>query len=184
VPAEQHVLDYLRRMEPPRRLASNDSRGTFADHVSDGSGGSTLEEQAQARLLRLTDRVRTFLPDGQRYEYAARWEDEVKLDLPAFCARVEADLERLIDEDLARLDALAQEPGSEEARIHQAFGRERCHSFVGRMKLRQDVPTYLNGESRQPLVLLGPSGVGKTALLGKAVAEVPPDWLVLERYLG
>jgi hypothetical protein len=33
-------------------------------------------------------------------------------------------------------------------------------------------------------VVLGPSGVGKTALLGKVVAEVPTPWLVLERYLG
>jgi Domain of unknown function (DUF4062) len=183
VSAGQHVLAYLRQMEAPRHLGQDDPGAAFADYVSDG-GGLTLDEQAHARLLALKERIRSLLPEGQCYEYAARWEGQAKLDLRAFCDRVEGDLKRLIEEELARLDALEQEPGSEEARIHRAFGLERSQHFVGRSRLRQDILSYLNSELRQPLVLLGPSGVGKTALLGKAVAEVPPDWLVLERYLG
>src|SRR5207248_575683 len=106
-------------------------------------------------------------------------------DLRAFCDRVRADLERLIEADLARRAGLALAPGGEEALTHAEFGRERCRHFVGRRELRErDLPAYLEGDSRRPLVLLGPSGAGKTALMAQAAEEAAPGRLVLCRHLG
>ncbi len=69
---------------------------------------------------------------------------------------------------------------------HARFGRERGapELFVGRQEQRDRIRDYLDGNSTWPLVVHGASGCGKTALLARAVADVPATKQAVVRYIG
>ncbi len=75
-----------------------------------------------------------------------------------------------------------------EVEAHDRFGAERAqaNTFVGRAAETQRILDYLRGTDRRPLVVYGPSGTGKTALLAYAAlrAEQELGCKPIVRYLG
>jgi hypothetical protein len=72
---------------------------------------------------------------------------------------------------------------------HLRFARERGDkdTFVGRDEPRgplQRIREYLADESRFPLVVHGESGCGKSALLARALLEIPEPMKPVARFLG
>ncbi len=69
---------------------------------------------------------------------------------------------------------------------HLRFGRERGPkaAFVGRKDQLQRILDYVNGNSSQPLVIHGASGCGKTALLARAVEDIPAAKQPIVRFIG
>ncbi len=183
----QHVCCYRRVLDLPRRIDAHSPAHGFADYVADPAGGGFVRDaDAMQHLESLTAQIRRALPAAQVHEYAARWTDQgIEFDLSAFCRRVECDLRRQIEAEMECLEQAGAQPGGEEARIHHDFAVERAHGFVGRRDALERVAAYLADEHvRDPLVISGPSGVGKTAVLARAARLVGPGCLILERYLG
>ena len=75
-----------------------------------------------------------------------------------------------------------------EIEAHDRFGEERAprRKFVGRKAELRRILDYLRGTDRRPLVVYGPSGTGKTALLAHAarLAEKVLGRKPIVRYLG
>jgi hypothetical protein len=119
--------------------------------------------------------------------YAVRDESEaiVRADLEAFCWRVEEDLRSVIEETLDATERLTEL--DREIREHDRFGEGRARHFRGRSAIRRRVHAYLAGEAPHPLVIHGPGGSGKSALMAKLVAEArerPGPEVVIWRTVG
>lgn len=72
-------------------------------------------------------------------------------------------------EQLERLPSLDQEKIA-----HWSFGKNRVENFVGRRNVLAEIDGYLKSPSTHPLMIHGPSGSGKSALMAKAL-EVAQD---------
>lgn len=110
----------------------------------------------------------------------------ISLDhLPGLCADVYLALARVILTEIARLedrDALETEIDD-----HKAFGRDRRHGFVGRARVLAAIAEYLGAAIPRPLVVHGPSGSGKSAVMARAAAagaERLGERAVIERFIG
>jgi WD40 repeat protein len=183
----QHVCCYQRQLDLPQCIGVGSPETGFAEYLPDpDSGGLVRDADAVRRLKLLEEHLRRVLPAEQVHDYTARWTGQgIDLDLPAFCRRVEADLRRQIATELQRLEQVRAQAGGEEARIHLDFATKRAHGFVGRQDSLDRITAYLADDTvREPLVVTGPSGVGKTALLARAAQRVGPGRLVLQRHLG
>ncbi len=77
---------------------------------------------------------------------------------------------------------------------HDTFGKERAKFFIGRAGILQTIADYVKGGDRHPLAVYGASGVGKSALMAKAIAEcmakgkIGPkqnaDCVMVSRFIG
>jgi len=89
--------------------------------------------------------------------------------LEDFAARIERRLREAIDEHIAERSEV---PELAHERVqHEAFAVERCSVFFGRDSNRSVIASYLTGDSPHPFVLFGHSGLGKSALMARAVAD-------------
>ena len=74
-----------------------------------------------------------------------------------------------------------------EALDHAAYARSRERVYIGRPEYFARLDTHVAGNGDQPLVILGESGSGKSALLANWAAryrKANPDVFVLEHYIG
>ncbi len=120
------------------------------------------------------------------FDYAGRWdaeadnpEDELLkgrlTDLQAFGERVESDVKRGITEQFAEhLAALDDEPDplEQERALHEAFIEDRTRVHVPRTDIENALTEYIQGNESRPLVLSGPPGGGKSAILAHWVNEL------------
>ncbi len=94
-------------------------------------------------------------------------------DAPDYLARlaedVFTDLAWRLDESIAEVRAHAAD---REDMTHADFGASRRRLFQGRSGERRQLASYLAGPTACPLIVVGPGGVGKSALL--ALAAGPP----------
>ena len=74
-----------------------------------------------------------------------------------------------------------------EALDHAAYARSRERVYIGRPEYFARLDTHVAGTGDQPLVILGESGSGKSALIANWAAhyrKANPDVFVLEHYIG
>ncbi len=167
-----------------------------------------LPERAQM-LKDLKDEIRKrYASDNRVIDYAGRWdaegvnpEDELLkgrlTDLKAFGERVEADLIRGIQDQFAEhISALGEkdDPLASERSDHDAFIENRTQVHVPRVDVEQQLRQYIDGDDHRPMVLSGPPGSGKSAILAHWVAEIVDrgTWLaksdnrtfVIPRFIG
>ncbi|MFZ1105448.1 MAG: AAA family ATPase, partial [Hyphomicrobiaceae bacterium] len=89
--------------------------------------------------------------------------------LEDFATRIESRLRAAMDAHIAER---AEDGELARERAEQAgFADERSRIFFGRDSQLAAIAGYLAGSSQHPLVLFGPSGLGKSALMAQAVAE-------------
>ena len=99
--------------------------------------------------------------------------------------------QRILDDLWTAIDAqFPQEPDLDPldraAREHTAFGWSRTRVFINRPQYDEILQRHARGDG-PPLVLLGESGIGKTALLthwAQKYRKANPDQLVLVHYIG
>jgi WD40 repeat protein len=98
--------------------------------------------------------------------------------LDAFGERVEADLKRGIEakfaDHITTLGAAA-DPLAEERSAHEAFIENRTQVHVPRTDVEQKLTEYVEGDDPRPLVLCGPPGSGKSAILAHWAKERTKD---------
>lgn len=150
---------------------------------------TTLRERLGNNYCEITTTARLVPPSEQN-------ELDVSTDhVDALCKEVRTKLEQVIDREIddyqqgarpviaQQADSASSRPSTRvsvtrelelEIQEHVRFGRERAPQggFVGRSPEIRKLQDYLAGDDRQPLVVYGPSGTGKTALLAHVALPV------------
>jgi WD40 repeat protein len=106
-----------------------------------------------------------------------------------FAARVECKLQEAIDQHIARLSAVEDAPDyalTSEREAHRVFAQRQLEIFVGREDILADIDRYLAASGGHPLVLHGRSGLGKSAVMARAIAatETTRGSPVVARFIG
>lgn len=177
--AGQHVFAYFRQIEGLPEVLAVTEATDFID-MQDG----TRDAEAAAAQSSLKALIRTLLPDHTR-NYRSDWlNGDISCDhIDNFCADIEADLKAVFDQELTQLDTA--DPLEWNAEQHQMFAVERARNFVGRQTELGEIAAYLDADSTMPLVVHGPGGVGKSALLAKAVAAIDAGGaVIIQRFIG
>ena len=109
--------------------------------------------------------------------------------LEAFASEIETKLKAAIDRHIAHVEALERFPDfalQAERAIHRAFAAQKLKVFFGRNNNLAAIERYLDDGSEQLLVLYGRSGLGKSALMARAVkaAEEKAKAPVIARFVG
>lgn len=188
--AREHVFSFFRRITD---IEDRDAT-IFRDLREDGS----VDNDAQARLLRLkerlagTDNVDGVLPaaNARRYEieYTTATGDEPAAQaayLDRLCADVYDSLSAVIlgeIQRLAEIDDLDREVADQ-----WSFARERAQFFTGRAEVLQAIADSLESSDNSPLIVTGPSGSGKSAVIARAVtglADERQSLTVAARFCG
>lgn len=98
---------------------------------------------------------------------------------------------RIIDFLKAQVDLHAQKQTEtteleKEIEAQRYFAQQKRQHFTGREDILQSISDYINGEQTEPLVIYGTSGIGKSALMSKAIeeAEAAPEKKVCYRFVG
>ena len=161
--ANEHVFGFFRGIAG---LPADASARAFRD--LDAAGAP--DEDAEARLAELKRRLRERLGDHV-HEYEATWTDAGTSGdhLDRLCADVEASLSRVILDEIDRLEA--EDPLEKELTEHRRFGAERARHFVGRQNVLARIEAHVGDDDPHPLVVSGPSGSGKSALMARAAQD-------------
>ena len=80
---------------------------------------------------------------------------------------------RFIEEEFPPIDASSSR--EREASRHRTYVAQHARVYVGRKSTLSRLSAHLRGEG-PPLVVAGPAGIGKTALIGAWLAECNPDF--------
>jgi WD40 repeat protein len=182
--AVEHVFCYFRRIANLGRLRAEATTSEEARTYGDFDGAGTLDQEARTCGLALKGRLADALGNNVRH-YEARWEagQLSSNHIARLCAEVYADLERVILIEVARLAATTSLAHEHDA--HEAFGQERAAMFVGREGTLRRIAAYLRGASTHPLILCGPSGSGKSAVMARAAQKAAAKGGVLvQRFVG
>ncbi|MBL9136974.1 MAG: AAA family ATPase [Verrucomicrobiales bacterium] len=179
--AEKHVFACLRDL-PTMPLTA--AAAGFLDLNPDG----TFDESAWKRNEALKQEVRDRLPPESVYSYRGNWPYEPGQDaqMDEFCCKVEAHFTRILQHEISRLGLITE--GAEENREHLCFARDRANFFIGRSLALARIDDYLHSTEPYPLILHGPSGAGKTAVMARAFLDARQTWgssaLVIARLVG
>jgi len=108
--------------------------------------------------------------------------------LDTLCDNVLADLTAVIQAEIAKFSA--SDSLHAEVAAHKQFGELRGGKdrFKGRENLLRGITDYLNtAEPNRPLVIFGPAGTGKSAVIARAAQDARdrfPQAVILERFIG
>ena len=166
--SEKHVIAYFREIS--------------GAPTEDGLAAKYIDAD-QNKLNSLKERIRDNVHDSRYHTCQAEWTpDGPKSNLKELCEKVEQNLKQIIDDELESFSTL---PVLDRERTsHRDFGSERCKNFVGRKDLLDRIKRYLASDVQTPLIIHGPSGFGKTALIAKATEELPATKKVIIRFIG
>lgn len=159
---EERVLAYLRSFDgADTDAADTDRTGTVR----------RLRHDLRQHTAALVRDVRV-----DRGRYAA---DDMRDYLASFAESVVTDLAPYVD---GALDAVLADP-DRETRVHIDLAARHRASFRGREGERNRLAGYLTGPATGPLIVTGPGGVGKSALLAVAGTSAAGTPVVL-RHIG
>lgn len=114
--------------------------------------------------------------------------DEIRKVIPRVTEFQPGDLRNLCEVVYTQLAEIiemqAKQFAADDTNLHDAFGAERARIFTGRAAELKSIARYLTDDERRPLVVYGPSGSGKSALLAKASLEHSSSARVFRRFIG
>ena len=171
--AKDHVFCFLRDVEG---LPDDGSTGNFTDE--------DLEDRCEQDKLK--NILREQLSDNV-HDYTAFWRNgEVSHEhLEQFCEDVYDELSKVILNEIKLLETI--DPLKREISAHEVFAKDRARVFIGRSGTLKTIVDYVNGSDSHPLVVWGPSGSGKSALMAKAIQQsqhAHPDANIIYRFIG
>ena len=181
----QHAFFYFR--EPSCLPVPESLTAMSEDELKKYS--ETFFEQLPEReqmLKNLKDEIRSrYAAEDRVFDYTGSWDGEAAnpedellkgrlTDLLAFGERVEADLINGIEERFAEhIAALGadDDPLAGERSNHDFFIENRTQVYVPRLDVDRLLNDYLDGDEHRLLVMSGPSGSGKSAMLAHWVSK-------------
>jgi len=166
--AKEHVFGYFREIDG---IPEDESNKDFLEANKD----------VQVQLKRLKVRLREVLEDNA-HDYKSKWKDnEPSLDhINQFCEDVFADLSSVMKVEIKKLNIV--DPLDQDINAHEAFGKDRARILIGRDDMINAISEYIKGNNRNPLVVCGESGCGKSALMAKAIEQCQEE--VIYRFIG
>jgi hypothetical protein len=175
--ADQHVLCYFRQING---LPIDDRAARYRD-LNDGE----MDHEAQAQLESLRGRLELRIPESHVYRWQANWTGAgPSSDLDLLCERVASDLQRIIDREILNFQGISR--SHREIEQHLEFARVRGALFVGRRRLLDHLVEYISSDESCPLIIYGPAGVGKSAVIAQSSLSqqqlVEP--IVVSRFIG
>ncbi|MCU7929509.1 MAG: NACHT domain-containing protein [Candidatus Thiodiazotropha sp. (ex Codakia rugifera)] len=168
------LLVYLRTI---KGLTSEKHSMRYRDQLPDGRIDQEAMDQVKMLKHKLLNNSRVTC---RHYELS--WSDSGITDqqryLADFCLNVQADLESRVHRALAERD-------DDLETAHEAFARTHRQHFLGRTDEQGTIRRYLDNVEAGALIISGPSGTGKTALMAWA-AEIAEsgEAAVTQRYIG
>ena len=103
-------------------------------------------------------------------------------DIKGLCALVLAQLSAVIEQEVKRFE---DRPALDlEIEAHDRFAEDRSRIFIGRDAVLKAIADYVRGPERQPLVLHGESGSGKSAVIAKASQQYNGPGRLIRRFIG
>jgi NACHT domain- and WD repeat-containing protein len=189
--AKEHVFAYFREVEAFDQLVSA-PESEFAElrKFVDLVDANTCDMEARERLRSLKARLEALLGPDHVRRYLATWSDGAvsRGHLDALCENVLADLTAVIQAEITRF--AAADSLDTEVAAHMQFGELRGgkQRFVGRENLLSPIAHYLTtADANRPLVIFGPAGAGKSAIIARSADEARdrfPQAVILERFIG
>ena len=185
-----HVLAFFRSIS---HLPIDEAAADYVDLLPIRPGLSVQPDTSKRdRLAAMKSALRRRLPKGNVFEhYTAVWiqgpSGGVSRDhLDQLCVDVFTSLARVI---LAEMSSLQNEDGlQQEIDAHDRFGKERARIIEGRRPVLEVIDTYVRNDVAEPLLIHGPSGGGKSAVMARAAENVsgglPTAPVVIRRYIG
>ncbi|XP_070575384.1 NACHT domain- and WD repeat-containing protein 1-like isoform X2 [Ptychodera flava] len=175
---------WIRRVFRDIESHTNDSSIRF---YIDTVGENEIDKNMQERLNQLKNRLGSKISEGN-LKFEVSWSEngvdpegisEHAQYIENLCSQSEAMLQPLIDKAIC--DVQTQQDESPVIRIHERlynelqqhtrYCQELCQTFQGRQELLGKIDAYLGSNSQHPLIIHGPMGCGKTALMAKAAAR-------------
>ena len=189
-----HVFAFFRHIRNTADLAQGEGPvpaglAGFVDCVADGHGNLYLDRDAHVRQQALKNRLWQECRD-RITEYEVTWADGLSWDhigsLPAdldeclalnaatsppnnLCTDAWRSLSASIQEEIAYLSGV--DPFLAETEAHAAFARRSAARFFGRAGALRSIRDYVESSEQSVLIVHGPAGSGKSALLGKAAFD-------------
>jgi len=172
----KHSFFYFRDPQFISKMPEN----MLSDYIAENSG-------AAQKLAILKDEIRSSNRPIME-NYPCRWDNskEILVDLDVFGQQVLEDLWTAISEEYPE-DAPESDPLAIERQMHEAFAEDRSHLHIGRINEAALLTKHISGTDRQPIVITGESGSGKSSFLAtwyrRYVSENPDDF-VLAYFIG
>ena len=169
---------------------SHEERQQYADAFFERTPTDASAPDRRQMLSELKTTIRSAYEQQERvFDYSGRWnpdavnpeDDRLRgrlHELEQLGERIEADLKRGIQQGFAEhLATLAADPDplDVERSLHEAFIENRTQVYVPRTDIEQQLTDYIDGDDSRPLILSGPPGSGKSAILAhwvKGIAEL------------
>lgn len=168
-PDPGHILAFLRTIDNVDELPPGSPYGD--DSISN------------ARALKSTIRAH---PGITTHEYPVSWTGHIiDAHLAQFAADALYGLRCILETEIRDLAILS--PSAVEQSAHRDFAAQSSRHFVGRLPERRAIASYVRANSTLPLSIIGPPGIGKSALFGSAACEAReahPGACIIERYVG
>lgn len=159
--------------------------GEYPDPAAARGGEPVLDfaDADQGPLTQLKDRLRAELP---YFEYRARWDADTGRPTTEHLTDLGRDVREVLSTAIAEeIDhpspvpvrspatrrMAAEAALDDEGMAHRAFAEEHRGVFVGRGTELAAIAAYLRGDDARPLVIAGPGGTGKSAVLAEALGR-------------
>ncbi|MCL2114846.1 MAG: NACHT domain-containing protein [Methanobrevibacter sp.] len=164
----------------------------LSDFVELDKKNRTIDKQTLGKVDDLKETIKKHLPKENIHNYSTSIKNVFAKDneniitedhIEELCNDVEDALTETILEEINNFkdkDSLQKEID-----LHSNFADERSKHFVGRINIIKDIKKYINSNNRSPLVIIGESGSGKTALLSHLSEQLKNNqYLVISRFIG
>jgi tetratricopeptide (TPR) repeat protein len=158
----------------------------FVDMDEDGNADEEARRMLDDQKGRLKDKLR-----GNVFEYDAAWQGDggkhpvTRDHLDKLCDDIYASLSRIIEEEVQKLESI--DPLEEEIGIHEKVASEHRRFFTGRVKILDALSRYTGSDNASPLAIYGEGGMGKTALVSKAIEQAKEEHgeaSIIYRFIG
>jgi hypothetical protein len=161
--------------------------GFFRDINRDTRLSDQFIGEDYARAQDFKQRVKAELIDENIQTVNTTQLSEKGLDetyLKSFAERLTQFLKQQFDRD--QQQTIDQSPLQRELEAQNYFAQQKRQHFIGREEPLNTISQYLADDNRQPLVIYGPSGQGKSALMAMAIAlvEKATQQQICYRFIG
>lgn len=172
--AQEHVLAYIRDIKDVSKLPRQQTE------IYTETGWDSKEKIQ--KLIDLKNKLRSKISKTNTIEKSVLWSD-YNSDTYSYTLKdeFESHLRTIIKQTIDNYRITSEETA--ENQIHKDIAFERSKNFVGRQDELNFIETYIKDiEQRGVLLISGPSGSGKSALMGKVVEKYSESHHVICRF--
>ncbi|XP_071110787.1 NACHT and WD repeat domain-containing protein 2-like [Haliotis cracherodii] len=184
-----------------RKIQDIDSQETsyLLSRYKECLGPEERDRESRQRLAQLRERtLAQHLPEQNILSYNITWHPngidpgavrEHGEYIDRLCEDFRYKVSTMISQAIqTRQDTYRSSPVFDEVVQHTVFCQEKCRAFQGRTHTLQEIRSYLVGSSRQPFILHGTSGSGKTSIMATAATSawdtLKSKAAIITRFIG